>query len=111
MTFIDAHQDHRDGGLCWGAEPICRVLAGHGLRIAPATYYAARTRPRRDRVVVGRDQTGRLMRRLELAGVGRGKPKRSTRRDDTAARPTDLVQRDFTAARPDQLWVCDLTYI
>jgi transposase InsO family protein len=61
--------------------------------------------------VVGRDQTGRLLRGLGLAGVRRGKPKRSTRRDDTAARPTDLVQRDFTAARPGQLWVCDLTYI
>ena len=51
------------------------------------------------------------MRELGLAGVRRGKPKRTTVRDDTAARPADLVNRDFHAARPDQLWVCDLTYI
>lgn len=45
MTFIDEHQDRCGGGLRWGVEPICRVLAEHGLQIAPATYYAAKTRP------------------------------------------------------------------
>lgn len=29
----------------FGVEPICRVLSGHGLKIAPSTYYAAKTRP------------------------------------------------------------------
>jgi len=66
---------------------------------------------RRDGVELGRDQTGRLMRELGLAGVRRGKPKRTTVRDQAAVRPADLVNRDFSAARPDQLWVCDLTYI
>ncbi len=28
-----------------GVEPICTVLTEHGLKIAPSTYYAARTRP------------------------------------------------------------------
>lgn len=51
------------------------------------------------------------MRELGLAGVRRGKTKRTTVRDDAAARPADLVNRDFRAQRPDQLWVCDLTYI
>jgi putative transposase len=32
--FIDGHRDR------WGVEPICRVL-----QVAPATYYAARSRP------------------------------------------------------------------
>ena len=46
MTFIDEHQDRRvDGGLRWGVEPICEVLTEHHLAIAPATYYAAKTRP------------------------------------------------------------------
>jgi putative transposase len=46
-----------------------------------------------------------------LAGVRRGKAKRTTLREDAAGRPADLVNRQFHAQRPDQLWVCDLTYI
>jgi putative transposase len=147
VSFIDEHKDRRvDGGLRWGVEPICQVLTEHELAIAPATYYAMKTRPlsaravrdaglkpliarvheanygvygvckmhaalRRDGVEVGRDQTARLMRELALAGMRRGKIKRTTVRDDSAARPADLVNRDFRASRPDQLWVCDLTYL
>jgi putative transposase len=29
----------------FGVEPVCRVLSEHGVRIAPRTYYAAKTRP------------------------------------------------------------------
>ena len=29
----------------FGVEPICRVLSGHGLKIATSTYYAAKNRP------------------------------------------------------------------
>jgi putative transposase len=53
----------------------------------------------------------RLMGELGLAGVVRGKPRRTTTPDATAARPADLVERDFSAARPNQLWVADLTYV
>jgi IS30 family transposase len=46
VRFIDEGKDRRvDGGLRWGVEPICEVLSKHGLAIAPATYYAAKTRP------------------------------------------------------------------
>jgi putative transposase len=46
VRFIDEGKDRRvDGGLRWGVEPICKVLTEHGLAIAPATYYAAKTRP------------------------------------------------------------------
>ncbi len=62
-------------------------------------------------VQIGRDQTGRLMRELGLAGVRRGRVKRTTVADRAAARPADLVNREFRAERPDQLWVCDMTYI
>lgn len=31
--------------LQFGVEPICRVLRGHGIPIAPSTYYACKTRP------------------------------------------------------------------
>jgi putative transposase len=147
VRFVDEHKDCRvDGGLRWGVEPICEVLTEHGLAIAPATYYAAKTRPAsaravrdavlkphiervhadnygvygvrkmhaalcRDGIEIGRDQTARLMRELGLAGVRRGKVKRTTLRADTGSRPADLVNRQFHARRPDQLWVCDLTYI
>jgi len=39
VAFIDAHRDR------FGVEPICRVLTGHGVKIAPSTYYAAKSRP------------------------------------------------------------------
>ena len=66
---------------------------------------------RRDGVEIGRDQTARLMRELGLAGVRRGTVKRTTIREDAAARPADLVNRGFRAPRPDRLWVADLTYL
>ncbi len=39
VALIDEH------GKAVGVEPICRVLTEHGCKIAPSTYYAARTRP------------------------------------------------------------------
>jgi putative transposase len=53
----------------------------------------------------------RLMKRLGIAGVVRGKCFRTTIPDDLAFRPQDLVQRNFVATRPNQLWVADLTYV
>ena len=38
----------------FGVEPVCRVLSEHGVRIAPRTYYAAKTRPASARA--GRDE-------------------------------------------------------
>lgn len=51
ISFIDDHRER------FGVEPICRVLTGHGCKIAPSTYYAAKIRPPsaravRDRVVL-----------------------------------------------------------
>jgi putative transposase len=37
--FIDAHKDR------FGVVPICRALSAHGLKIAPRTYWARRSRP------------------------------------------------------------------
>jgi putative transposase len=45
VAFIDAHRDR------FGVEPICRVLTGHGCKIAPNTYYVARKRPPSARAV------------------------------------------------------------
>ncbi len=51
MSFVDEHKDRTDGGLRWGVESICKVLCEHGWQIAPATYYAARSRPPSRRAV------------------------------------------------------------
>jgi putative transposase len=62
-------------------------------------------------VVVGRDRVARLMRTLGIAGVVRGKTRRTTIADSTADRAPDLVQRRFVATRPNQLWVSDFTSV
>lgn len=64
-----------------------------------------------DGVQVARCTVERLMRRAGLAGVVRGKAKRTTIPDGTADRPTDLVERDCTAPAPNRLWVADFTYV
>jgi putative transposase len=63
----------------------------------------------REGIAVARCTVERLMGELHLEGVRRGKLRRTTTPDATAARPADLVERDFSAARPNQLWVADLT--
>jgi putative transposase len=35
----------------FGVEPVCRVLSQHGAKIAPSTYYAAKSRPASARAV------------------------------------------------------------
>lgn len=51
------------------------------------------------------------MRELGICGVRRGRQVRTTRPDEAAVRPPDLVERSFTATRPNALWVTDLTYM
>jgi transposase InsO family protein len=51
------------------------------------------------------------MRAAGLQGIRRGRRVRTTRPDESALRPADLVQRRFCAERPNQLWVADLTYV
>jgi putative transposase len=45
VTFITEHKDR------FGVEPICTVLTGFGIKIAPSTYYAALTRPKSRREI------------------------------------------------------------
>jgi len=39
VEFIDGHR------VRFGVQPICKVLTEHGCKIAPSTYYAAKSRP------------------------------------------------------------------
>ena len=65
----------------------------------------------REGIRVARCTVGRLMRKLGLSGVVRGKMFKTTVPDLAAARPLDLVERQFHATRPNQLWVSDFTYV
>jgi putative transposase len=133
--YIDTHRDR------FGVEPICRALqvapstyyatkrrppsarAVRDAELAPKIQqvfddnyqvYGVRKLWRqlqRQGERVGRDQVARLMRTLGIAGVVRGKSKRTTVADPAAVRAPDLVNRQFTATRPNQLWVSDFTYV
>ncbi|GLW07230.1 putative transposase for insertion sequence element IS986/IS6110 [Microtetraspora sp. NBRC 13810] len=134
-AFIDAHRDR------FGVAPICRVLqvapstyyAARNrppsaravrdehlkteiTRIYQDNYYCYGARKiyhqlHREGVPVARCTIQRLMGELGIAGLVRGKPRRTTITGDQTARPADLVRRDFHAAAPNRLWVADLTYI
>ncbi|TXK21032.1 IS3 family transposase, partial [Ottowia sp. GY511] len=65
----------------------------------------------REGIVVARCTVERLMRKLGLRGVMRGKVVRTTVGDAKAPCPLDRVNRQFRAERPNQLWVSDFTYV
>ena len=65
----------------------------------------------REGITVARCTVARLMRRLGLRGIVRGKVVRTTVPDATAPCPLDRVNRQFKADRPNQLWVSDFTYV
>ncbi|MDD2180548.1 IS3 family transposase [Acidovorax sp. D2M1] len=66
---------------------------------------------RREGTAVARCTVERLMRKLGLRGVMRGKVVRTTVSDGKAPCPLDRVNRQFRAERPNQLWVSDFTYV
>ena len=65
----------------------------------------------REGVSIARCTVERLMKRLGLQGVRRGKVVRTTISDVKAPCPLDRVNRQFKAERPNQLWVSDFTYV
>ncbi len=135
MSFINGQRGR------WGVEPICRVLEiapstyyaavsrppcarqvedealkPEVARVHEENYgvYGAHKvwkQLNREGFQVGRDRVGRLMAKLQLAGIGRGKVKRTTFPGEVSERPWDLVDRTFVAAAPNRLWVADLTYV
>ena len=135
VSFIDENKSE------FGVEPICatlqvapstyyaakkRPLSARAIRdgvmlpillaLWKANYrvYGARKlwkAARRSGHDIGRDQVARLMKVLDIEGVRRGRRVRTTRPDEKADRPPDLVDRDFTARAPNRLWVTDLTFV
>ena len=125
----------------WGVEPICRTLqiapsSYYAAKVRPPSARAIRDAAlsaditrihaahfsvygvrkawrvlRREGIDIGRDQVGRLMRTLGLAGATRTKRIRTTRPAIVEQRPADLVERVFSAPAPNRLWVADLTYV
>lgn len=66
---------------------------------------------RREGFRVARCTVERLMRRLGLRGVIRGKAVKTTVSAKATPCPRDLVNRQFRAERPNALWVSDFTYV
>jgi len=64
----------------------------------------------RESIPVARCTVERLMGKLGIEGVRRGKRCVTTVPSDLTEKPLDLVNREFTAAHPNQLWVADITY-
>jgi len=65
---------------------------------------------RREHRDVARCTVERLMRRLGLQGVVRGKKIITTNPNTSQPCPDDKVNRQFTASQPNELWVSDFTY-
>ena len=110
-TFYD--QVHREPSRRQSRD---EVLKREIARVHAANYgvYGARKvwlALNREGTAVARCTVERLMAELGLAGAVRGKAKKTTIADPTAARPADLVGRRFGPPAPNRLWVADLTYV
>jgi putative transposase len=60
---------------------------------------------------VARCTVARLMRRMGLQGVVRGREARTTVSSPAAPCPLDRVNRQFHPSRPNALWLSDFTYV
>ncbi len=60
---------------------------------------------------IARCTIARLMRMMELQGVIRGKPVKTTVSDTSAPCPLARVNRQFFAPAPNILWLSDFTYV
>lgn len=90
--MIDIYRVWDQNYQVYGARKIWRQMHREGLPIARCTVE-------------------RLMGRLGIEGVRRGKRVRTTIPATSRPCPRDLVRRDFHADRPNRLWVADFTYV
>lgn len=60
---------------------------------------------------VARCTVARLMKSMDIQGIIRSKPHRTTTPDRKQPCPLDSVNRQFRAPAPNRLWVSDFTYV
>ena len=89
---LDIQGVWKDNFRVYGARKVWRQLLREGIGVARCTVE-------------------RLMKKLGMQGVRRGKKCWTTIADDLLDRPTDKVNRQFVATRPNQLWVADITFV
>ena len=89
----------------YGARRIWHVLRRQGEDAAPLSANACIRLPGNGCTVE------RLMHRLGIRGVVRGKKVITTNPDTSLPCPDDKVNRLFMAERPNKLWVSDFTYV
>lgn len=92
------------------------VLSGHIRRVWEENFQVYGVRKvwrqlRREGIAAARCTVERLMQRMGLLGVVRGRPVKTTLSDKAMSCPLDRVNRQFRAQRPNALWVSDFTYV
>lgn len=98
-------RERRDAELCQDIRRVFEANFGvYGVR-------KVWRQMKREGIDVARCTVARLMKRLGLKGVVRGKPVKTTISDKATLCPLDLVNRKFQAPRPNALWVSDFTYV
>jgi len=90
--MIEIHRVYTENFCVYGARKVWRQLRREGFKVARCTVE-------------------RLMGKLGIQGVVRGKGYKTTVPDFAADRPADLVERAFTATSPNRLWVADITFV
>lgn len=90
--ILEVRRVHAENFGVYGVRRVWRQMKREGFEVARCTVC-------------------RLMRRLGLKGVVRGKGVRTTIRDTSAPCPLDRVNRVFKAPAPNMLWVSDFTYV
>ena len=66
---------------------------------------------RREGFDVARCTVARLMKAMDIQGIIRGKPQKTTIPDKKLPCPMDKVNRQFRVPAPNMLWVSDFTYV
>jgi len=89
---LEIHRIWEGNFRVYGARKVWRQLLREGIGVARCTVE-------------------RLMKKLGIQGIRRGKKCWTTIADNSLYRPTDKVSRQFTATRPNQLWVADITFV
>jgi putative transposase len=92
VLMAEIRRVHEANFGVYGVRKVWRQLAREGVKAARCTV-------------------ARLMRRMGMHGVVRGRKVRTTTPDPAAACPLDRVNRQFRAPRPNALWVSDFTYV